>query len=91
MDGFFTWAMLATYAGATMATGLLTQWLKCVFAKVPTQIVSYGIALLVLLAATLFTGALTFESGTLCVINAAVVSLASNGAYDAVQRVQKKG
>ncbi|MEL7609738.1 MAG: hypothetical protein AAGU74_09555 [Bacillota bacterium] len=88
MEGFFTWAMLATYAGATVATGLLTQWLKCIFATVPTQIVSYGIALIVLLAATLFTSGLTFESGALCIINAAVVSLASNGAYDAIQRAK---
>ncbi|MEL7610355.1 MAG: hypothetical protein AAGU74_12760 [Bacillota bacterium] len=40
--------------------------------------------------AKLFTGGLTLEAGALYVINAAVVSLASNGAYDAVQRVQKK-
>lgn len=86
---FFDWAMLATYAGALAATALLTQWLKGVFQSIPTQIVSYGIALVVLLAATFFTGALTVESGVLCLINAALVSLASNGAYEAVQRVKK--
>ena len=87
---FFDWAMLATYAGALAATALLTQWLKGVFQNIPTQIVSYGIALVVLVAATFFTGALTLESGALCIINAAVVSLASNGAYEAVQRVKIK-
>ena len=87
---FFDWAMLATYAGALAATALLTQWLKGVFQNIPTQIVSYGIALVVLLAATFFTGALTVESGALCIINAAVVSLASNGAYEAVQRAKIK-
>ncbi len=90
MDGFFTWTMLATYAGATAATGVLTQWLKGVFATIPTQIVSYVIALVVLLAATFFTGALNWESGALVVINAVVVSLASNGGYDAVRRVGSK-
>ena len=87
---FFDWATLLTYAGALAATALLTQWLKGVFANVATQIVSYGIALLVLMAATFFTGAFTFEAAALCVINAAVVSLASNGAYDAVQRAKTK-
>lgn len=90
MDEFFTWAMLATYAGATVATGAVTQFLKGVFAKLPTQILSYLIALVVLLAATFFTEALTLESGILCAVNAVVVSLASNGAYEAIQRVGKK-
>ena len=86
---FFDWATLLTYACALAATALLTQWLKGVFANIPTQIVSYGIALVVLIAATFFTGALTVESGVLCLINAALVSLASNGAYEAVQRAKK--
>ena len=86
---FFDWATLLTYAGALAATALLTQWLKGVFQTIPTQIVSYGIALVVLLAATFFTGALTLEAGALCLINAAVVSLASNGAYEAIQRAKK--
>ena len=54
--------------------------------KIPTRITSYAIALVVLLAATFFTGGLTLEAGALCVINAVVVSLAANGAYDAVAR-----
>ena len=90
MDGFFTWSMLATYAGATMATGLLTQLFKGIFANMATQLLSYIVALVVLLASTFFTGALTFESGALCLINAAVVSLASNGAYDAIKRARKR-
>ena len=90
MDGFFDWGMLATYAGATAATALLTQFIKGLLPTIATQIVSYGIALLVLLAATFFTGAFTLEAAALCVINAAVVSLASNGAYDAVQRAKTK-
>lgn len=89
MDGFFTWSMLATYAGATVATGALTQWLKGMFATIPTQIVSYVIALILLLAATFFTGGLTLESGILCAVNAVVVSLASNGGYDAIKRTVK--
>lgn len=88
---FFTWAVLLTYAGATLATSLVTQLIKGLgfIDKIPTRITSYAIALVVLLAATFFTGGLTLESGVLCVVNAVVVSLASNGAYDAVARNKK--
>ena len=88
MNEFFTWAVLLTYAGATLATSLITQLIKGLgfIDKIPTRITSYAIALVVLLAATFFTGDLTLEAGALCVINAVVVSLAANGAYDAVAR-----
>ena len=83
--------MLLTYAGATLATSLITQLIKGLgfIDKIPTRITSYAIALVVLLAATFFTGGLTLEAGALCVINAVVVSLAANGAYDAVARNEK--
>jgi len=90
MDDFFSWALLATYAGATIATGLITQWLKGIFAKLPTQILSYFIALIILLLATFFTGQLTWEAGALAVVNAVVVSLAANGGYSGVQRLSGK-
>ncbi len=91
MNEFFTWTTLATYAGATLATSLITQLIKGLgfIDKIPTRITSYAIALVVLLAATFFTGGLTLEAGALCVINAVVVSLAANGAYDAVARNKK--
>ena len=91
MNEFFTWTTLATYAGATLATSLITQLIKGLgfIDKIPTRITSYAIALVVLLAATFFTGGLTLEAGALCVINAVVVSLAANGAYDAVTRNKK--
>lgn len=89
---FFTWAVLLTYAGATLATSLITQLIKGLgfIDKIPTRITSYVIALVVLLAATFFTGGLTLESGVLCVVNAVVVSLASNGAFDAVTAKKSK-
>ena len=91
MNEFFTWTTLATYAGATLATSLITQLIKGLgfIDKIPTRITSYAIALVVLMAATFFTGGLTLEAGALCVINAVVVSLAANGAYDAVARNKK--
>ena len=91
MNEFFTWTTLATYAGATAAVGLITQLFKGLgfIDKIPTRITSYAIALVVLVAASFFTGGLTLEAGALCVINAVVVSLAANGAYDAVARNKK--
>lgn len=85
---FFTWTVLLTYAGATLATSLITQLIKGLgfIDKIPTRITSYAIALVVLVAATFFTGGLTLETGALCVINAVVVSLAANGAYDAIAK-----
>ena len=92
MNEFFTWTMLLTYSGAALATSLVTQFVKNlgVLSKVHTQIVSYVVALLVLIAGTFFTGALTIESTALCVLNAVVVAFASNGAYDAVAGAPKK-
>lgn len=92
MNEFFTWATLATYAGATAAVGLITQLFKGVgfIDRMPTRIFSYIVSLVVLLAATFFTGGLTLESGVLCVVNAVVVSLASNGAFDAVTAKKSK-
>lgn len=86
MNEFFTWANLATYAGATLATSLITQVVKGIgfIANIPTRITSYVIAVVILLAATFFTGAFTLETAVLCLINGVVVSLASNGAFDAV-------
>ncbi len=91
MNEFFTWAILATYAGATLATTLVTQLLKGVgfLDRIPTRIFSYVVALIILLAATFFTGALTWDAAALCVVNAVVVSLAANGAFDAVSMKNK--
>jgi hypothetical protein len=88
MDKFFTWEMLATYAGATLATGVLVQFLKGVFSKLSTQIFSYIVALVVLIVANFFMGTLTIEIGVLCLINAVLVSLAANGAYAAGMKVK---
>ena len=87
MEEFFSWSMLATYSGATLATMLITQLLKGVnfIDRLPTRVFSYLVAFVLLLLATAFTTGLTLNSGALCLINAVVVSLASNGAFDAVK------
>lgn len=93
MNEFFTWEMLGTYAGCTAAVSIITQFIKGVpgVVKIPTQVVSYVIALVVMLCATGFTSGLTPDGIMLTVFNAAVVSLASNGTYAAVTRVSETG
>ncbi|MDL2258755.1 hypothetical protein LJC42_06345 [Eubacteriales bacterium OttesenSCG-928-K08] len=86
MNEFFSWAMLAGYAGATMATALITQLIKEMGAlkRFPTRALSYFVAVIVLVSATVFTGELSWANGVLCFVNAAIVSLAGNGAFDAI-------
>lgn len=89
---FFTWEMLGTAAGSALAVGVLTQITKDVpFIKtIPTQVWSYILSLVVLLLAQVFGPGLTAESGVLAVFNAAIVSLASNGGFDAIKRITEK-
>ena len=81
-------------SGATAAVAALTQLFKGVFdmlpVRVPTRCVSYIFALAVLVCGVCFTGGGRADY-FLCPINAAVVSLASNGAFDLVRSVSNKG
>lgn len=87
MSEFFTWSMLGTYAGAVLATALITQLLKgiAIFDRLPTRLFSYFVATIVLLLAATFTCGLTLERAALAFINGVVVALASNGAFDAMK------
>ena len=87
MGEFFTWQMLMTYGGAVTATSLVTQALKGVgfIDKLPTRAFAYIVALVLLIAAAAFTGRLTLSCAALCVIDAAMVSLAANGAFAAIK------
>ena len=87
VNEFFSWQTLATFAGCSAATAILTQFLKGVFQKLPTQWLSYFIAAVILYAATYFTGALSASSAAITPLNAVLVALASNGAYSAVLRL----
>lgn len=89
MDQFFTWTFLATFAGCATATAVITQFVKNLkpLKNVATQWVSYAIALILLFAATYFTGGLTGSAAALIPFNAILIALAANGAYSAVIRV----
>jgi len=81
----FTWAYLASIAGATAATLLIVQFLKVPLDKVwkiPTRLFVYVIALLIMIIATVFTGGLTIETALLAVVNAFIVALTAYGSYE---------
>ena len=81
----FTWEQLATIAGATLATLLIVQLLKLPVDKVwkiPTRIIAYLIAVIVMLLATHFSVGLTPDRAILAAVNAVIVALAAMGAYE---------
>lgn len=86
LQEFFTWNSLLTSSGATVATSVVTQLIKetPLFKKVPTRLVSFGTALLILMLALVFNKAFSLGTAAISVINAAVVALAANGMFDAV-------
>ena len=87
---FFTWDKLGTYAGAAALVALITQLTKELpyIAKIPTQVWSYILAVLVLIASQVFTGSLSASSAALALANGVLVSLASNGGYSLITRVK---
>ena len=89
MNEFLTWDYLLTFGGCVAGTAIVTQFLKKAewAQKIGAQIVSYVIALIILVVAQLATGTITWQLVALDIFNAAVVSFASNGVYDAVNGV----
>ncbi len=87
MNEFLTWDMLGTFAGCLGATVILTEFLKKIFPKIHPQIVSYVIALVILVCVKVVAGAFAWNDILLQVMNAAVVSLAANGGFDAVKDI----
>lgn len=87
MNDFFTWEILVTYAGACLATGIITEFVDKLFPKVPTQVVGYCVALIILILGNFFTGSLTVSSGVLCLFNAILVCGATSGTISGVKRI----
>ncbi len=87
MNEFLTWDMLGTFAGCLGATVILTEFLKKIFPKIHPQIVSYVISLVILVCVKVVAGAFAWNDILLQVMNAAVVSLAANGGFDAVKDI----
>jgi len=90
----FSWEYLATIAGATMATMMIVQLLKLPLDKIwkiPTRIIVYIIALIIMELATQFTTGLTVNSAILNAFNAVIVALAAMGGYEVtLAKIEKK-
>ena len=80
-----TWEQLATIGGAALATMLIVQLLKLPMDKVwkiPTRIIVFVIAFVVLILATYFTQGLEWSTALLTIINAVIVALTAMGGYE---------
>ena len=88
---FFDWSLLGSYAGAALAVAVLTQITKGIpgIVRIPTQLWSYVLALVTLLLALIFGPGFSASGAVLALFNAALVSLAANGGYAAVERVKE--
>lgn len=86
MNEYFSWAYIATYAGAVLAVTLITQFVKGVgfIDRIPTRFTAYIIAVIVMLGAMFFTGSFSWPNFALTFVNAFIVALAANGAHDAL-------
>lgn len=81
----FSWEQLATISGAALATMLIVQLLKLPLDKVwkiPTRIVVFFIAAIVMLLATFFTKGLTADTALLTILNAVIAALTAMGGYE---------
>ena len=91
MDSFVTWDSLLTFGGCVAGTILVTEFIKKLFGeKVPAQLVSFLIAAVILFVGHLATGTFVWREALLYLINAAAVSLSSNGGFDAVKKIVGK-
>lgn len=92
MSEFITWEILGTYAGSLAMVMILTQFVKDVsfLKKVPTQFLSYILALAVLYPAMFFTGQLTANIAVITLFNAIILSMAANGGFSAVMKATGK-
>lgn len=92
-ESFFTWADLATYAGATVAVLIMVQFTKELpgIVKIPTRIWAYILSVIVLVLATVFTvDAVTPSVILLCLVNAVIVAMAAVGSYHTVADIREK-
>ena len=87
MNEFMTWEMLLTYGGCVAATVLVTEWLKKLMPKIAAQLISFAVALLILVVGHLATSTFVVGDILLYLVNAIAVSLASNGGFDALKGV----
>ena len=92
MDSFFTWTDLMTYGGAVMAVLIITEFTKDLpgIRRIPTRLWAYLVALVLLVAAAVFTAdRIRVEDILLCFVNGILVAMAAVGSFHAVQEQMK--
>lgn len=92
-ESFFTWADLASYAGATMAVLIITQFTKELpgIVKIPTRLWAYILSVVILILGTVFTvSPIGPQEILLCLINAVLVAMAAIGGYHTVADIKQK-
>ena len=92
-ESIFTWADLASYAGATMAVLIITQFTKELpgIVKIPTRLWAYILSVVILVLGTVFTvSPITPSVILLCLINAVLVAMAAIGGYHTVADIKDK-
>lgn len=85
-----SWSNIATGVGGVVLTVAFTELSKNVesLAKMPTQLVSYFIAAIIMVLATIFTSEVVTASNViLALLNSAIISFGANGAYIAYKRI----
>lgn len=82
----YTWGKLATVAGAAAATMMIVQFIKGPvdqIVKMPTRWLVYVVALVVLLAAQIFSVGFAWSDIPLILLNALLATFAAMGGYEA--------
>lgn len=59
--------------------------------RIPTRLLSYIYAVIIMLAAEYFTGTLTLSAAALLPVNAIIVATSASGGYDTLRAVGKNG
>lgn len=89
MTEFMTWEFIGTFVGFAAAVALMTEFFKVFkfLERMPTQIVSFAIAIVIMVVYKLATNDFRGVDIVLYILNSAGASLTANGAYDAVKRI----
>lgn len=90
-ETFFTWADLASYAGATLAVMIITQFTKELpgIKQIHTRLLAYILSVVILILGTVFTvSPIAPQDILLCLINAVLVAMAAIGGYHTVADIK---
>ena len=96
LSNFINWDYLSTFTGVVSVVCLIVQFTKQYVDKlpfhIPTQLYSYIVSVIVIMLAEVFeTGGngLKLSEAILAFLNGFIVSVASNGSYEAITKILK--